>query len=71
MFTILFYYEFSLLIEFLFDVVKAEIIKLVAVKVAQIQADQQRQYKEQIESAKEVLKNVNNLLSLINNITGG
>lgn len=62
---------YSLLIEFLFDVVKAEIIKLVAVKVAQIQADQQRQYKEQIESAKEVLKNVNNLLSLINNITGG
>ena len=62
---------YSLLIEFLFDVVKAEIIKLVAVKVAQIQADQQRQYKEQIESAREVLKNVNNLLSLINNITGG
>lgn len=60
----------STIIEYLFDIVKAELIKLVAIKVAQIQADQYKNYKEQIDSAREVLKSVNNIFSLINNLGG-
>lgn len=62
---------YSILLEFLFDIVKAEIIKLVSIKVAQIAADQFKNYKTQIESAREVLKQVNNILSLINNLSSG
>lgn len=61
----------SIILEFLFDIVKAEIIKLVAIKVSQIIADQQKNYKEQVGSAREALKQVNNILSLINSLTGG
>ena len=51
---------------------RAEIIKLVAIKVSQIIADQQKNYKEQVGSAREAsLKQVNNILSLINSLTGG
>ena len=60
----------SIIIEYLFDIVKAELIKLVAIKVAQIQADQYKNYKEQIDSAREILKSVNNIFSLINNLGG-
>ncbi|MDB4326334.1 hypothetical protein N9966_00815, partial [bacterium] len=61
---------YPIIVEFLFDIVKAEIIKLVAIKIAQIQADQTKNYKEQLESAREALKQVSNILSFINSLTG-
>lgn len=59
---------YSTIVEFLFDIVKAEVLKLVKIKVSQILQDQQKNYKEQLDSAREVLQNVSNILSFINNI---
>ncbi len=61
---------YPIIVEFLYDIVKAEVVKLVSVKIAQISADQSKNYKEQIESAREALKQVNNILSFINSLTG-
>tara|TARA_R110000823_G_scaffold239099_7_gene364367 strand:- start:596 stop:2116 length:1521 start_codon:yes stop_codon:yes gene_type:complete len=61
---------YSAIVEFLFDIVKAEALKLVRVKIELILQDQFKNYKEQIESAREVLKNVTNILSFINNLSG-
>jgi hypothetical protein len=61
---------YSTIVEFLFDIVKAEVLKLVKIKIAQILQDQQKNYKEQLDSAREVLQNVSNILSFINNIGG-
>lgn len=61
---------YSTIVEFLFDIVKAEVLKLVRIKIGLILQDQQRNYKEQIDSARELLKTVNSILSFINNIGG-
>ena len=61
---------YPIIVEFLFDIIKKEVLLLVSVKVALIQADQLKNYKQQIDSAREVLKNVNNILSFINSLSG-
>jgi len=61
---------YPIIVEFLFDIIKSEIIKLVTLKVAKISSDQFKNRKEQIESAKEVLAQVNNVLSFINSLKG-
>ena len=59
---------YSILVEFLFDIVKSEVLKLVEKKVALIAADQLQNYREHIEKARELLKTITNLLSFINNL---
>jgi hypothetical protein len=59
---------YSIIVEFLFDIVKAEVIKLIKVKIALIQADQLKNYKQHVDRARELLKTVTNLLSFINNL---
>lgn len=58
------------IVEFLFDTIKAEILKLVKIKVKKFSEDQAKNYKSQIRTTRELLKQVNNLLSFINNISG-
>lgn len=58
---------YPIIVEFLFDVIKKEVKILVAAKIALITEDQLKNYKTQIDSAREILKNVNNILSFINN----
>ena len=55
----------SLIVEFLYDLVKAEIIKLAAVQVAKISQDQVESYQEILATVRDILKKVNNISSLI------
>ena len=55
----------SIIIQFLFDIVKAEILKLVKLKIAKILEDQLKNNKEQIDSARKLLSQVTNILSFV------
>ena len=61
---------YPIIVEFLYDIIKSEIIKLVSIKIAKILDDQTKNRKKQLESARETLKQVNNVLSFINSLTG-
>ena len=61
---------YPIIVEFLYDIIESEIIKLVSIKIAKILDDQTKNRKKQLESARETLKQVNNVLSFINSLTG-
>lgn len=59
---------YSTIIEFLFDIIKKEVLILLKVRVQILLSTQFQNYRLHIEKAKELLKNVKNLLSFINNL---
>lgn len=60
---------YCLIIGYIYNIVKDEIIKLVAFRTAKIAAEKSQLYTEQAKRARELLKGVNNILSIVNNQT--
>jgi hypothetical protein len=56
---------YSLIVEFLFDKVKAEILKLAAVLFSKIAKDQLQNYQAILTTIRNLLEQVNNIFSLI------
>ena len=54
---------YPVITEYLFNLVKKEVLGLVTAKIAEIKEDQLDNYKKQLKSAKEILKQVKNILS--------
>lgn len=57
---------YGLLVEYLFEIVKAYVLSLVAAQLAKIVADQAKNYTKILESVNEILATINNIFSLIN-----
>lgn len=58
---------YSLIVEYIFGIIRKEIINLVTIKTKKIIEEKSLQYREQVRRAREILDGVNNILSLINN----
>lgn len=61
---------YSTIIEFLFGLIKKEVLILLKVRVEILLSTQFQNYKLHIDKARELLKNVKNILSFINNLSG-
>jgi len=61
---------YSTIVEFLFGLVKKEILVLLKVRIELLLNTQFQNYRLHIEKAKELLKTVTNLLSFVNNLSG-
>jgi len=61
---------YSTIIEFLFGLVKKEVLILLKVRIEILLSTQFQNYKLHIDKARELLKNVKNILSFINNLSG-
>ena len=58
---------YSLIVEYIFKIIKSKIISLVAFKIAKITKEKTIQYTEQVKRARELLEGINNILSFIVN----
>lgn len=59
---------YSLVVEFLFDKVKAEVLKLAAILFSKILTDQVKNYQKILTTIRNLLSQVNNIFSLINGV---